>query len=83
MKNSVTREELCHDKLAIADVVYHETLGFLSHQPFITKDYDKGDYLRMSTIKGSIITLPKKDKLWSTTIEECKNYWEELPELPE
>lgn len=74
------REELCNDDLAIADVVYHETQGFLSHQPFITEDYYKGNYLRMSTIKGIIITLPKNDKLWSATLDERKNYWEELPE---
>lgn len=74
------REVLCNDKLAIADVVYHETLGFLSHQPFITEEYNKGDYLRMMTIDGTMITIPKKDKLLSVTIDERINYRKELTE---
>ncbi len=75
MKNSVIREELSGNNLAIADIVYHKKYGLLSYQPMSVKEYSLDGRIRMSTKAGMVIWISEDERLLASTIKERNDFW--------
>ena len=62
------------ETMAIADVVYVESIGLCSHQP--TAPVEDG-YHRMADVRGTVHTV-KTTRLFLASADECREYWQNV-----